>query len=232
MKCRPSRPAMASNLSAIAGKRLAERLVEFFTPQQHREAIAASMFGSITLQQVADFLALAYRQQQFAMPESAELEQLARLLEQVEHRALQLLHALWSGNAAGARTILAGESEAAYNQYVRIFLTYHVGSPVSLIVQPYAQVFVQQYLSLPQRPYPEVDKIIAALAEMKAESALGALTPALEHSGQESLQAILKYCRTNKSVPNSFRQAVQAQLSAGGGDNLVQRLLGRFTGKK
>ncbi len=219
---------LLSGLSASFGKRLGSRLAANFDPQQHRTEIEAGFFGRLEPEQACVFLALAYRKEQFHRPETMELEQLAQLLQKAPHRSLQILHSLWSGNTAGAREQLGSVSEGEYGMYVRIFLTYKVATPAALLVPSYAPAFVQQFLALPQRPYPEVDKVVAALVELKAESTLDAFTPALEHTDGAALQATAKFCRGNKAVPTAFQTALQAQLSHGKGGGGLGGMLGKI----
>jgi len=113
--------------------------------------------------------------------------------------------------------MLSAVSEAEYGMYVRIFLTYKVASPTSLLVPNYVSAFVQQFLSVPLRPYPEVDKIVTNLVEQKADIALNAFIPALEHADSAALQAIVKFCKGNKAVSADFQTALQAQLKRGKG---------------
>jgi hypothetical protein len=158
-----------------------------------------------------DILYESYAAQQFQEPPRPEIKALESLLQQVDHKMLNLFLAYWLSPHKQLPKALERSDEAAYRQFGEIALKLKLLKPLNLLVPGRGDAFLDLYLAS------RVDDLVdltEALIEVEETACLARLTGYVSELSGKELKKLAKLIEAESDTPESFHLAIERAITA------------------
>ena len=147
-------------------------------------------------------------------PNRTEIDALGKLLKQVDHLRLRILHACWKRQREPLRRALIELSDEEYRGFIEFALQWNLVQPESLIVSGKGELFLDIYLPNWQPDDKDIPALAQSLLDAGEADLLSRLSPLLSSLTLTTLRTLRKLVTKTERAPEDFLQSLEEQEAA------------------